>query len=423
LPPRLQRHSRYSRLSNQAKRAESMRETGPGVLIVGGGIAAYSAAAAVAARGYHREVVLISEEDRAPYRRTKISKRLARGFTAAELELQPEGWYRQIETDLRINTRVLALDPDTRMLTLADGSELSWNILVLATGASPVIPELAGFEEGRRQGRIFTLRTAQEAERLRAAAEDRKSAIIVGAGVLGIELAEQLWRMGLRVTLVERMKRVMPADLDEETSGFLAQLLGSRGIGLHLDSRVRRLEVDRPDRVSVHTEQGRLQADILVFCLGSQPRTELAGRAGLVVQRGISVDKGLLTSHPQIYAAGDAAMHADGRVTHLWHAAEKQGEIAGANVCGEEEQYINHPFRLKMEVFGRYFFSMNWAWIHRGREETLRRRSGPVYQSFVFRDGRLAGVVMVDDKPRAQLYKQAVLERHDKTLVDQGLSL
>jgi len=393
------------------------------VVIVGGGIAAYAATAAIAERGGQREVVIVSDEDRLPYRRTKISKRLAEGFTADELALQPADWYGRNRTYLHLNNTAVAIDPKTRVLTLSDGSELSWKFLVLATGASPVIPRLPGFAEGTRQGRIFVIRTAADAERLRAAAQGRRTAIVAGAGVLGIEVAEQLSKIGLGVILVERMGRVMPADLDEEASATLAELLSANGIELHMNRSAWRLNVGSLKEIVLETTEEQLRADIAVFCLGSFPRIELADKAGLAVQRGISVDDRLRTSHPRIFAAGDAAMQADGRVTHLWYAAERQGEIVGANLCGEPLKYENLPFRLKMEVFGHYFFSMRWIWSGNGRGKRLVRTSGSISQSFLFHEGRLAGVVMIDDKARAEVYKRAVLDRVGLAHVDQLLGL
>lgn len=303
------------------------------VVIVGGGIAGYTAAAAV----------------------------LAEDFSAGELEIQSADWYRQHDLGMRINSRAVAVDPGNRILILDDGEQFSWHNLILATGAAAVIPRIPGFREGILQGRTFNLRNAQEAERLRAAALGRKFAVVVGAGVLGVEVVEQLWKLGLRVTLVEKMNRVMPADLDGPASTTLEGILRSRGVELRLRQNVQRLKVDRPEYVTVVLEGEEIRGDIVVFCVGTVPRTELAVKAGLAVEKGIKVDRYLRTSHPHIFAAGDAAQQADGRITHLWYAAEHQGELAGANVCGAELHYPNSPFRLKMEVFQRYFFSMNWS--------------------------------------------------------------
>jgi NAD(P)H-nitrite reductase large subunit len=401
-----------------------MSETRWDVAIVGGGIAGYTAAAAVAAREKSQSIVLITDEDRIPYRRTKISKRLAEGFSTNELALQSADWYHRHSMDIRIDSRVFSIDPKNRSLTLEHGDTLRWNNLILATGAAAVAPNLPGFGEGMRQGRIFTLRTANEAERLRAAAVGRKSALIAGAGVLGIEVAEQLQKMGLQVTLVEKRNRVMAADLDEEASTLLEELLRSRGIRLYTGKRVLSLTVDQPDHVTIELDGDRMHADRAVFCLGSVPRYDLARAAGLTVGNGILVDRFLCTSHPRIYAAGDAAVHTDRSSTHLWHAAESQGDVAGANVCGEQLRFPNAPFRLKMEAFGHYFFSMKWPGNGLKQPvQEMRRRSGSVYQSISFLNGRVWGVVMIDDKPRAEAYKQAVSSRYSQGQAVRDLSL
>jgi NAD(P)H-nitrite reductase large subunit len=394
------------------------------VVIVGGGIAGHTAAAAIVERDRSQRIMIITDEDRIPYRRTKISKRLAEGFSTDELALQSADWYRQHDMEVRIDSRVVSIDPKNRSLTLEHGNSLYWNCLILATGAAAVVPDLPGFREGMHQGRIFTLRTALEAERLRAAAAGRKSALVVGAGVLGIEVAEQLQKTGLQVTVVEKRNRVMAADLDDEASNLLEELLRSRGIQLYLGRHVRSLMVDKPGPISIELDGEKMRVHLVVFCLGSVPRNDLAMAAGLTSGTGIRVDRFLRTSHPSIFAAGDAAVHSDRSCTHLWYAAESQGKIAGSNVCGEALQFPNAPFRLKMEVFGHYFFSMKWSGNQHERPvQGLRRSSGSAYQSFSFLDGKVWGAVMIDDKPRAELYKQAVSNRYRQDRVARDLSL
>jgi NAD(P)H-nitrite reductase large subunit len=396
------------------------------IIIVGGGIAAYSAAAAIAGRDPACRVAILSEEDRVPYRRTKISKLLAQGFAPAQLEIQPSSWYRDNHLEIRANCRVAAVDPRSHTLSLEDGSVLSWKKLILAPGAAAGKPQLPGYREAREKYRAFCLRTALDAELLRAFAAGRESALVVGMGVLGVEVAEQLRNLGLQVTVAEAQARAMAADLDDGASVILEKILRDRGIRLLFSERVHSLEVDGNGPLKVGLTGRRLRPDLLVFCLGAVPRAELALGAGLPVQRGILADSYLRTSHPDIYAAGDAVQHPDGGTTHLWHAAEQQGAVAGANACGADIPYPNPPFRLKCEVFGHYFFSMNWK-AHRSSEqhsdprETAVYRDGTIYRHFQFKGGRVAGVVMIDDRSRAELYKQAVVERWTSRQVEQLL--
>jgi NAD(P)H-nitrite reductase large subunit len=156
--------------------------------------------------------------------------------------------------------------------------------------------------------------------------------------------------------------------------------------------------------------------DMVVFCIGVAPRIELAKGAGLSVNTGILVDEHLRTSEPTIYAAGDCAEHRDGSLTDLWHAAEYQGVVAAKNAMGHAMEFDNPPFRLKCEVFGAYFFSINKPRnpLDYGIEE---HESGPRYQCFYFSDDELVSAIMVNDKERAKEYQQAVRERWDRDRV------
>jgi NAD(P)H-nitrite reductase large subunit len=159
-----------------------------------------------------------------------------------------------------------------------------------------------------------------------------------------------------------------------------------------------------------------LRFDAAVLCVGVKPDVALAEDAGLETGRGILVNDHLETSNPDIYAAGDCAEHADGSVTDLWHAAEYQGEIAAKNAAGGDIAYDGLLFRLKLEVFDSYFFSIN-----KPRDplavENVESEIGKLYQCFFFEEDRLTGAIMVNDKERAKEYQQAVRESWEKQRV------
>ena len=133
------------------------------------------------------------------------------------------------------------------------------------------------------------------------------------------------------------------------------------------------------------------------------------------------MDDFLRTSDPAVYAAGDVAQHPNGQSTHLWHAAELQGQIAGRNVCGRDMKHDNPPFRTRCEVWGHYFFSINQCEA-RHAETAVERESGEMYQSFYFDEDRCLGALMIDDKPRAELYVQSVTEGWPRSRVERDLA-
>ena len=152
--------------------------------------------------------------------------------------------------------------------------------------------------------------------------------------------------------------------------------------------------------------------DLVAYGTGVEPDIDLAVAAGLDSERGVLVDEQLRTSHPTIFAAGDVAQHRDGRLTHLWRQAEEQGRVAGLNAAGGAESYRFVPFRLKCEIFDHYFFSVGRPTPEEVEAyEVVECTDGTRYLCAYYREGALAGLVMIGDKDRQKQYLRAVVER------------
>ena len=426
------------------------------VIIVGAGAAGIAAAQTLARCAPRSSVLLLSEEDRLPYKRTKISKHIARGFAREQFAQLPPEWYAEQGFGLGLRARVVALDPPEHRVELADGTRLSWDSLILATGADPILPVLPfGPSADLPQHpplppAVFVLRTAAQVEALRAALGRAHRVAVIGAGVLGLEVTEQLRLLDREVLLIGRDPQLMARQLNPRAAQDLAEVLRANGVELRLQETVMGLERRPGGGVAVGLVGGEAEADLVVWCVGVRPRSELAARAGLRVDHGILVDRALRTSHPGILAAGDVAQHPDGTVSHLWHAAKHQGELAALSAAGEQIGHENPPFRLKCEVFGQYVFSMGVPAFDlpaRGaaREpaaavsrragsspvdteddelepwEAAEEAAGGMYRCLYFRGGRLSGALMVNDRDRAKLYEAAVREGWSRPRVEKEL--
>jgi NAD(P)H-nitrite reductase large subunit len=235
--------------------------------------------------------------------------------------------------------------------------------------------------------------------------------------VLGAEVAEQLVKLGLEVSLIGRGRHLMRRELNEPAFERIESLFRAHGVSLHLDDPPARYVKKNKKtgwKVLLSRSATSVEADLLVLCAGMKPRTELAERMGLDVGRGIRVNEYLQTSDNAIFAIGDAAEQADGRVTHLWRDASRQGRIAGRNAVGHWEPYVYLPFRLKCEVFGSYFFSLGRPELERlDAYRTIEFRAGERYAAFYFDDDEAIGVVMMNDKERGDEYMRAIHEGWD----------
>jgi 3-phenylpropionate/trans-cinnamate dioxygenase ferredoxin reductase component len=329
-------------------------------VVVGGGVAGAEAARTLRTEGFDGRVVLVAEERHAPYERPPLSKEFLRGESSVDklLVQEPAAWDRD-RVELLTGRRVTSLDASERRLTLDDGRAIAYDGIVLATGASARRSTLSGASAPF----VHTVRTIEDADRLRAAARDATSAVVVGGGWIAAETAASLRQLGLEVTLV------VPAE--EVLQGTLGQVVGARYTALHRRQGVRVITRARATEVvdgaarGVRLETGDIvPADIVVLGLGATPNVDLAQGAGLLVDGAIVVDDRLRTSAEGVYAAGDvaAAWHPRYRTrvrSEHWDNARRQGRTSARNLLGRDESYERIPFfysdqfDLGMEFVGR----------------------------------------------------------------------
>ncbi len=377
------------------------------IVIVGASAAGVSAAQAAVDRQAGHTILLVGEEDRLPYKRTTISKSFADGFERDAFALLEPEWYTRNAVDLELGIRVERIERRNHEIQLSNGEVVRYGRLILALGARPRLPR---FSEGFRKA-VMCATGIREIEQLLAAATRARCVTVVGTGVLGCEVVEQLTRLGLETHFIGRNAHLMDRYLNPQAARYLTELYRSNAVRLHLETatpRVHRRE-DAFELVLAETGE-RLRTDLLVYCIGLEPRTELARRAEIAVNRGIRVGADLRTSDNDVFAAGDVAEHPGGLLTHLWRHALEQGAIAGANAAGAEEQYGMVPFRVKCEVFGHYFFSISRPPKHELARYDQREYQNGRYICAYLQRGRVHGVIMRDDKDEQKRYMQAANE-------------
>ncbi len=336
------------------------------VVIVGGGLGGANAAFALREHGMEGRVVLVGEEQVAPYERPPLSKGYLRGEDPFEKALvRAEADYGAQNIELLRGRRAVTLDPVTRTLNLDDGTDLTYDSLLLATGSAPrklgfVRPGLGG---------VRYLRNVEDADALRKAARTAKSIVVIGGGWIGSEVAASLSQLEHDVTMISLAERPLEDVLGPQIAQVYADLHVEHGVRV-VQGLVTALDGDEHVE-GVRLEDGqRFPADLVVVGIGATPRIKLATRGGLeTMEGGIAVDEYLRSSVPNIYAAGDvaAAWHPRFgrhiRVEH-WDNAIQQGKTAAANIAGAGESYNRTPyfysdqFDLGMEYRG---FAPKWG--------------------------------------------------------------
>lgn len=328
------------------------------ICIIGAGLAGDTAAAALRSEGYEGRVLLIGDEQVPPYDRPPLSKEiLSADAPPNRLFLRAESWYKEQDIELRLGEAVTDIDPSSHRLRLAGGDVVSYEKALLAMGSRA--RELPRAESATTP--TFVVRTLDDAMRLREALRPDARVVIVGAGVIGLEVAASAIKRGCSVDVVDLADRVLSRVVPPRFSKHMAALQEGHGVRLHLAAGNVALVED-----GVHTRQyGTFAADLIVVGIGGVPNAELAKAAGLACPNGVLVDEYCRTTDTDIYAAGDVACYpcpSGGGLlrSENWKHAQNHAAIAARNMLGRQERYDavssmwSEQFGMKLQALGHF---------------------------------------------------------------------
>ena len=384
------------------------------IVIVGNGIAGLTAAETVRRHHPKCEVHLVSRERHHFYNRIGISRLISGRSAMQGLFLRPESWYAEHDVTCWLNTHVTEIRPGAREVALATGDTLAYDRLILAAGSSSWVPPMEGFG----MAGTFALRTADEAMAIRDYIQrsQAKTAVVVGAGLLGLEAAYSLRKLGLSVTVLSHMPILMDRQLDAGASRLLEAHLEREGVHSLVSAQVARLAGNDAGAVrSVVLKDGReLPAGVVVACTGVRPNLELCKAAGIATERGIVVDERMRTSVPGIYAAGDAAQF-KGELYGLWPIAMEQGDVAGCNAVGVEKRYGGHVPVTMLKIQGLDLMSIGQPVLQADDElELFESRPGETrYRKLVVAKGKLVGAILLGYPEQAERLVELVKRGED----------
>lgn len=348
-----------------------------GFVIVGAGIAGSAAAQELRAQGYDGTLTLIGAEPHPPYERPPLSKEYLRGEQTDPVLTRPLEWYAENEVDLRLDTRVSALDPSGPAVELDGGERLEADAVLLATGGSPRrLPDAP--EEG-----VLYLRTLEDSDRIKKALAGGRL-VIVGAGFIGAEVAASARAKGVDVTMLEMAPVPLQRALGDEVGRIYGQMHRDEGVDLRTEEGVERIETSNGGVVVRTTKGDAIEAEAVVVGVGMVPNAELAEAAGLSVSNGVDVDMSCRTSAPGVFACGDVANHDHPlfgriRVEHFDNALKMGSHVAGA-MLGKREPFDDpHWFWSDQYDVNLQYAGFATSWDTVVRRGSLEDRDGVAF--------------------------------------------
>lgn len=372
----------------------ALREAIRHVVVVGAGVAGVTAAEELRRALPDAELTLVGEEPYDFYNRMAITRLVSESASIDSLYLNRRDWAESRRVDYRRGVAARAIDRTNHEVEIADGQRLPYDRVVIATGARPLVPPIDGFGADGS----FVLRTIDDAVQIQQYVRRWRcrTAVVVGAGLLGLEAAYNIAQLDVRVLVLDRGAWPLSRQLDEQAGALLWEMLHDLGIELLPQTEAQRvLSDDRVTEVEL-IEGSTIEAELCLVTTGILPNAELGQAAGLDVGVGITVDDGMRTSDPHIFAVGDVADH-EGRRYGLWPASVEQAQVAAANMVGGEASYrlVTPPARLK--VPGIDLLSIGAVDARGGESRTVVVSAYGTrnYRKLILEDGRLTGAIIL----------------------------
>jgi len=393
-------------------RRNRMSDSAAHVVILGAGHAGGTAAALLRQYGHAGPITLVGEEPLPPYQRPPLSKAWLKGEANAEdLELKAPDFYAEQQIEFRPNLRGVSLNRGARTIALSDGSQLGYDALILATGARAIALPIAGAE---LDGVMF-LRTAADAEHLKATIGPGKRLAVVGGGYIGLEVAASGRALGAQVVVLEKEARLLARVACPALSDFFRGYHEKQGVRFELGASVEGFAGEAGQVTGVRLADGRVVAcDAVVVGVGARPNDELAADAGLDTARGVVVDLDARTSDPNVFAIGDVAhrpMPIYGRMFRMEsvpNALEGAKQAAAAIVGkprppGECPWQWSDQYDLKLQIAG-YAFDVDEILV-RGDPATAK------FAVFHLKGDQVQSVEAINSPPEFMMGKQLILSR------------
>jgi len=386
------------------------------ICVIGAGAAAYKFIADYRELNQRDEIRVFSKEEHPFYNRILLPEYLIGELSWDKLQKYKENELQKLNINVKANTAIVKIDKYNKSILDSKGNTFRYDKLVLATGSRPFIPKGV---MNKKDG-VFTIRNKEDADSMSKhlkssqIAIENQHVIIVGGGLLGLEIAAALKKSKIRITIVQRGSRLMERQLDENSSQILHEDVISRGINVYYNNEVKRLiQNDEVNQMYVTLKSGKkLYCNAIVYAVGTRPNIEIAQQAGLTVKRGVVINNDLSTSDESIFAIGEIAEHKN-KLYGITAAAEKQASCLAGFISGDHSSYFYGTITMNILKFdnlnlcsiGDITFPKNVS----GYEEVVfKDLSQGYYKRCIIYKDRMLGAILIGDKSEFLEFKNLI---------------
>lgn len=392
-------------------------------LLIGGGLAAATAAEAIRKRDTKARIVLVTQEAHNPYHRPPLSKEYLRGEIGADgiygeggVYIQLPAWYQEQKVELIKKTQATQLDTRARTVKLSNGQTLTFNNLLLATGGRPHELKIPGADLPG----VYLLRTLDDSNAIREQMTKGKHIVVIGSGFIGLEVTADALTKGAKVTIINPQQRVWPKIVSPEVSNYFQQKFEQNGAVIRHEYTAIECVAGKDGklasvRIAAKKDKNQTEeipCDFVIAGIGIQLNTELAASAGLDIDQrnGIMVDQHLETKVEGIFAAGDVAAYPDPIVGRMhfehWDNAIASGQIAGSNMVGADYPYRHIPYFFS----DQFDLSINMLGYPSGEATSIIRgnMSKNAFTVLYVEKGVLRAALMINDDAQMDLLKELI---------------
>ena len=380
------------------------------VLVMGNGLAGTIASKTLRELDPTADIDIFAEEKYHYYPRPNLIEFLAGNVSQENLFAFSEEWYTEKNITIHLSQPVLKLHPDSKEVELDGGKKESYDVLLLANGASSWVPPISGAET---KG-VFTLRTLDDALSILEWIDKHPNVAIIGGGLLGLEIARAIKSRGAVVHVVEFFPRLLPRQLDTEGAAVLQSQVEGMGIEVQLGIATEEI-IGEGEVEGLRFKSGeRLEAQTAIVAAGVRPNIRLAAEAGLETDKGIIVDDTLRTSHPAIFAAGDSVQHRD-RIYGIIPASFNQARAVAFNMVGQEKKYEGTVPSNTLKVVGLDLTAIGFVTPEAGTCEEFRKinKEEGVYKKVVIQNGKLIGAIWMGTRKNVNEINRLILQKVD----------